>query len=313
METCQLCNQEAKSIKDLTSHIRRKHPHINLKHYYHNFGYELPLCACGCGKEVVSPHHKFVHGHNIRVITKIDKQQRVQVYKQSCLAKYGVDNVQKVPKIKAKTVKTRMERYSHWMGDLDEEGLKQLSIKCAKGGKIGGEKNAKLWKENPELFKKFQALGHQAQRDNGSYERRKGDGNVMADPNVKIRHQKAVKEAMNNSEVIQKMKDTAYLRTPFVPRLENHYRWKGGISFTRGIHWKKIRIKIIKRDGKKCVVCGSKYRLHVHHIISVATGENIDKLNEGSNLVTLCIRCHMKHEFTHCFDNEIKNWMLKIN
>ncbi|RKY88597.1 hypothetical protein DRQ09_02640 [candidate division KSB1 bacterium] len=33
--------------------------------------------------------------------------------------------------------------------------------------------------------------------------------------------------------------------------------------------WSQIRNEILKRDGYKCMMCGSKERLEIHHIIPV--------------------------------------------
>lgn len=45
---------------------------------------------------------------------------------------------------------------------------------------------------------------------------------------------------------------------------------------------------ILKRDGYKCVICGSRDNLHVHHIVPVSVRPD----HSEHNLITLCIRCH---------------------
>ena len=50
------------------------------------------------------------------------------------------------------------------------------------------------------------------------------------------------------------------------------------------------RRKIIKRDNSRCVICGSKDFLEVHHKLAVYRGGGA----EDENLVTLCKPCH-KH------------------
>ena len=54
---------------------------------------------------------------------------------------------------------------------------------------------------------------------------------------------------------------------------------------------------IIKhRDNFNCVICNSKNRLIIHHIIPYQ--ENIALLTEITNLITLCKECHKKaHNF----------------
>lgn len=56
--------------------------------------------------------------------------------------------------------------------------------------------------------------------------------------------------------------------------------------------WKDVSIKILKRDGFKCVLCGSSSELQVHH-----TKYHSDKKAweyPNSTLVTLCKECHQK-------------------
>lgn len=63
-----------------------------------------------------------------------------------------------------------------------------------------------------------------------------------------------------------------------------------------GGEWQKLREKVLKRDGHKCVSCGSDNDLEVHHIVPVAQGGS----NELSNLITLCLTCHNKaHRNNH--------------
>lgn len=49
----------------------------------------------------------------------------------------------------------------------------------------------------------------------------------------------------------------------------------------------RVKKMIIARDGGICQCCRSDKRLHVHHI------DGIKKNNNLSNLITLCIQCHM--------------------
>lgn len=48
------------------------------------------------------------------------------------------------------------------------------------------------------------------------------------------------------------------------------------------------RLRILKRDKNKCTKCGSKEKLHVHHIVPKSKGGS----NESQNLTTLCDLCH---------------------
>lgn len=56
----------------------------------------------------------------------------------------------------------------------------------------------------------------------------------------------------------------------------------------------KIRMKVLKRDNHRCIICGRRatdhvdLELHVHHIRPWADGG----LTDGNNLTTLCHTCH---------------------
>ncbi|HDS64269.1 MAG TPA: HNH endonuclease [Methanofollis liminatans] len=50
--------------------------------------------------------------------------------------------------------------------------------------------------------------------------------------------------------------------------------------------WKRLRDRIVTREGGRCAVCGSGEHLHVHHINGDATHD------DPANLVALCERCH---------------------
>ena len=50
----------------------------------------------------------------------------------------------------------------------------------------------------------------------------------------------------------------------------------------------KIRKTIIKRDGKKCKICGSRRQLEIDHINPIAMGGT----NDLNNLQVLCRHCN---------------------
>lgn len=83
----------------------------------------------------------------------------------------------------------------------------------------------------------------------------------------------------------------------------DHPLWAGGHRFYRGPNWHSQRLLALKRDGYRCVSCGTKdekgNRTQVHHIIpfrmfGYKKGENDNHIqaNELSNLACLCKRCH---------------------
>src|SRR3989304_8401556 len=156
-----------------------------------------------CGRQPwhTSSSHKFIHGHNSRIAMK-NNPEMYKKLREGVMKKYGVDNVQKLPEIKRKSVKTRKNRYSHWMGDLSEEQIKELKSNCSLAGKIGGKINADRWKENPEEFNEFLRKGHEAQKvPGGHYEKNKGINNPMSRPDVKQKHLEAVIAFSNDLKV----------------------------------------------------------------------------------------------------------------
>ena len=54
--------------------------------------------------------------------------------------------------------------------------------------------------------------------------------------------------------------------------------------------YEQLRNQVLRRDGWRCQVCGSRENLHVHHKqLRSQQGED-----EESNLITLCASCHGK-------------------
>lgn len=84
--------------------------------------------------------------------------------------------------------------------------------------------------------------------------------------------------------------------------------WKGGKSPKykkyNGEFTKELKHKVIKRD-KKCVECGFKKRLQVHHIDLDGTNNSL------KNLTLLCRKCHGKRHYNslkkYYFDNPSKS------
>ena len=61
--------------------------------------------------------------------------------------------------------------------------------------------------------------------------------------------------------------------------------------------WRNKRLKIIKRDNCRCVYCGNRFNLHVHHKYYSAypNGVLVDPWNYPDDaLITLCAYCHQR-------------------
>jgi hypothetical protein len=61
--------------------------------------------------------------------------------------------------------------------------------------------------------------------------------------------------------------------------------------------WQRKRLEIMERDGFKCIKCKAENQtLHVHHVAYLrgkAPWEHPD-----SGMITLCVKCHDRAEFT---------------
>ena len=63
-------------------------------------------------------------------------------------------------------------------------------------------------------------------------------------------------------------------------------------SIYRNPAWAAVRLEAKRRDGWKCVDCGARDRLEVHHVERVK--DRPELAYELSNLKTLCGRCHAR-------------------
>jgi 5-methylcytosine-specific restriction protein A len=61
----------------------------------------------------------------------------------------------------------------------------------------------------------------------------------------------------------------------------------------RGKRWDVVRFEAKRRDGFKCVECGKRGRLEVHHVLPVRTHPQL--AFDMSNVKTLCVPCHARH------------------
>lgn len=71
--------------------------------------------------------------------------------------------------------------------------------------------------------------------------------------------------------------------------VKQNLRKKRYKSYLKSPRWKAKRKRVLARDGFKCVRCGNKYNLQVHHL----TYKRIFK-ERLSDLITLCQSCHKK-------------------
>lgn len=56
---------------------------------------------------------------------------------------------------------------------------------------------------------------------------------------------------------------------------------------------RSVGLKVLEEHNYRCINCGTKENLCVHHIIPMDVKDN--RYNDISNLTVLCRPCHMKH------------------
>ena len=82
----------------------------------------------------------------------------------------------------------------------------------------------------------------------------------------------------------------------FFPRIRDRIQGKAEKGQKRSRKWGKVR-KLHLKVNPKCVVCGSKVKREVHHIIPFSIAPDLEL--DHANLMTLCenkkygINCHL--------------------
>lgn len=86
-----------------------------------------------------------------------------------------------------------------------------------------------------------------------------------------------------------------YNKDRHMPKKEDHWNWKGGISLLNdhrdSAEYKKWRMEVYTRDNFKCRKCGSKIKLNAHHI--KPWKDYPEERYNIDNGITLCEKCHI--------------------
>jgi hypothetical protein len=69
-------------------------------------------------------------------------------------------------------------------------------------------------------------------------------------------------------------------------------------DFLKTGYWLYVKILVQKRDGRKCVECGSKNKLHIHHL---TYKNHFEEHKHLSDMITLCEACHNKKHINKTF------------
>lgn len=82
------------------------------------------------------------------------------------------------------------------------------------------------------------------------------------------------------------------------------------VSNKRIVVKEKVYNKVLERDKNSCRLCGTSQNLQLHHI--VYRSEDTNLINEISNCIMLCVKCHNlvhsnKHKWQPILKEKIKN------
>jgi 5-methylcytosine-specific restriction protein A len=75
-----------------------------------------------------------------------------------------------------------------------------------------------------------------------------------------------------------------YVRDGSRCKADTKTKWKTKAGTSMGPGWSARRVRILKRDGYRCVLCGSRWMVSVDHIVPRSQGGG----DEDSNLRVLC-------------------------
>ena len=78
-------------------------------------------------------------------------------------------------------------------------------------------------------------------------------------------------------------------RNAYCPAHTVHANWVGSKSSASGWAWSRIRQRVLRRDGNRCVLCG-RAASEVDHIVPGSAGGSDDL----RNLQSLCKPCHQQ-------------------
>ena len=85
---------------------------------------------------------------------------------------------------------------------------------------------------------------------------------------------------------------------------------KPGRWALRDRRWPALRLQALRRDGWKCVQCGSRHRLEVDHVLPVR--DHPDRAFDLSNLQVLCATHHTEktlHDIGRAPNPERQKWL----
>ena len=103
----------------------------------------------------------------------------------------------------------------------------------------------------------------------------------------KIKKEKLAKQSKKPKQ--QKLKDKGLIK--LAKKIKN----ASYINFLKSKYWRQTRGYVLKRDEYKCLICGRKSRLEVHHI---TYKNHFNEHNHLEDLHTICRVCHREYHRT---------------
>jgi len=260
---------------------------------------EMIKCACGCGE--LRP--KFDSRGRLRRF--ILHHQRKVPPSEACRKKCIEANTGRTPWNKGLKLPPWSEEHRRKASKIFKSKEFRRRMSAAKLGSTPwnmGLKLPPLSEEHRQKISKGNKEKRRTAEHKGKYsESKKGDkhphyGKHLPEKTRKklsIIRKEYLKAHPLSTEQLLKLREgyKEYLRTHPVSG-ENSPSWLGGLSFEPyGSEFNEsLKRKIRERDKYKCNICGKKGK-RIHHIDYCKTN------NSPSNLITLCVSCHVKTNY----------------
>jgi len=106
------------------------------------------------------------------------------------------------------------------------------------------------------------------------------------------RYKRYLKEKKKQENIAIKKRKPFY--NPNLDKLSKSVKNLNYHDFLISRYWDEVRKIILIRDKNKCLICGAKYNLHVHHSSYPKRGTEHKNLD---CLMSLCACCHKEYHY----------------
>jgi 5-methylcytosine-specific restriction endonuclease McrA len=148
------------------------------------------------------------------------------------------------------------------------------------------------WRKNPLNRKKeYQKCKEYQKRTNYKHSKKRHKKRYNSDPE----YRKKISIYNKNNYIKHKQKRIKYIIDIRLPKLIKLFEEKGQIFTVNQLKTARRNwgLGVKHRDNYQCQRCGSKLNVQAHHIIPIS--QNITKMLDIDNGITLCYHCHVKH------------------